>query len=296
MNIEQFKNCVVNNTLTSNLVIAEYKDNGDFIFHQYLNKFANDNYLDIEYIDDISQVNSGVNLFGTKPTKVKILSVDKLSEVVIPTNDYVWIKTNKIDKKIKTEYEDYIITIPKLESWQIKDYVMSTCEDFNEKDVDYFLSIYKDNIFRIDNELQKFKGFEVNKIYPLIKDQLYTDVSEYNIFDLVNALIKHDTNALQTILIDLDNIDVDAFGLLKLLITNFKKIIDIQLNPKATAESLNISSKQFWAVKKYSCGHYNREQLISIYTMLNECDFNIKSGIIDTKVIVNYVITKIMTV
>ena len=27
--------------------------------------------------------------------------------------------------------------------------------------------------------------------------------------------------------------------------------------------------------------------------MLNECDFNIKSGIIDTKVIVNYVITKI---
>ena len=298
MILEQFKKLITANCYNSNLVIAKCEGNGEFVFHQYLNAYAEGKGgLDIEYIDDISQINANVNLFYTRPTSVKVLCVDKLSEIIIPQDDYLWIKAKKIDKKLLNEFEEYIVEIPKLEPWQIKDYVMSICEELSEKDVDYFLSVYKDNIFRIDNELSKLTIFpEKSKAYKLLKDQLYTDVTNYNVFDLSNALLKHDKESIKNILLNIDNIDVDAFGLMKILSTNFKKVIDIQLNPKATAESLKMSSKQFWAIKKYSCGYYTREQLISIYTMLNDCDYYIKSGYIDSKFIVSYIITKIMTV
>ena len=114
-----------------------------------------------------------------------------------------------------------------------------------------------------------------NERYKIIKgiESVFGIVTSVLILFIIYIIIL--ITYVKNILLNIDNIDVDAFGLMKILSTNFKKVIDIQLNPKATAESLKMSSKQFWAIKKYSCGYYTREQLISIYTMLNDCDYHI---------------------
>ena len=70
------------------------------------------------------------------------------------------------------------------------------------------------------------------------------------LFDLVNSLVKYDIKSLTKILQEINNIDVDVFGLLKLLITNFRRVIDIQLSRNPSAQALGMTDKQFWAIKK----------------------------------------------
>ena len=61
-----------------------------------------------------------------------------------------------------------------------------------------------------------------------------------------------------------------------------------------TAEALGISGKQFWAIKKYNCNKYSRDELIYIYDMLTSIDLYIKSGYMNTNMIQDYIVFKIL--
>ena len=115
---------------------------------------------------------------------------------------------------------------------------------------------------------------------------------EYEIFDITNALLQRDKNKLK--LIYQKDIKVDAFAFMALLIKNFKQVIDIQLARNASAETLGMSGKQFWAIQKYNCNRYSREELIYIYKLLTSLDLQIKSGKINTDIIQNYIVFKIL--
>lgn len=297
MELENLKDLIQSNNFNSPLLICKYTGNGDFIFHQYLNEYINNSDLDVEYIEDLSQVNYNSSLFYDDSKIIKILDVDKLDDVCIPKNEKLWIKTKKISTSVKKKYSDYIVEIPKLESWQIKDYVSTKCKDLPEKEVDYILKIYKDNIYRIDNEINKLSGFSnISSVYERVKSQLFIDSTDYNIFDLTNSLVKRDIESIKSILKSIDNMDINPFALLTSLQNNFKKVIDIQLNPKNTAESLGINSKQFWAIKKYSCGHYNKDELCKIYHFINQCIYDLKIGVINTDISIKYIIIKIVNI
>ena len=101
---------------------------------------------------------------------------------------------------------------------------------------------------------------------------------------------------MATVYKEIQNIDVEPFGLIALLINNFRNVIDVQLSRNATAESLGLSGKQFWAIKNYSCGFYNREELIEIFEFLNDIDYKIKSGELNTSILIDYIICKILTI
>ena len=148
--------------------------------------------------------------------------------------------------------------------------------------MNHLLLYYKD-LYKLDIESSKL----LNNKFDDIRYQLLYD-EESVIFDLVNALVKRDKEALKKV--NLSN--VEPFGLLALLIKNFKQVIDIQLAKNATAESLGISGKQFWAIRNYSCGKYAREDLLYIYKFLTDIDLKIKTGKLDTAIMVDYIISK----
>ena len=47
MELKELKHNIEHNTLDTNLVIMKYSGNGDFIIHQYLNKYITDNNLEL---------------------------------------------------------------------------------------------------------------------------------------------------------------------------------------------------------------------------------------------------------
>lgn len=297
MTLEEFKQAIEDNTLSLPLIIAECEDEtSEFVFHQYLHEYIRKNELSFEFVNDITDITQ-VNLFGDTRFNLHIYQTKNLSEVSVPKTYHLWVRCKAISKEITNEFAKYIVKIPKLEAWQIKDYVYTICEGVKQPELDYLLQVYNRNIYRIDNEIAKLSPFQnKGQIYSKIKSQLFTEVSEYGIFDLVNSIVRYDIIKLTGILKNIDSIDVDVFGFLTLLKNNFKSVIDIQLSRTATAQSLGMSDKQFWAIRKYSCGIYTRTQLLEIYTFLTACDYYIKSGYVSTDIMLDYIIVKIMSV
>ena len=105
----------------------------------------------------------------------------------------------------------------------------------------------------------------------------YVDLNPLTIFNFTNALLKKDYNSLKSILSDLENIDVEATGVVTIMIKNLKNIIDVQINPKNTASSLGLTPKQFAAVK-YNVGKFRNDQLINMFEFLTEVDYRLKNG------------------
>lgn len=297
MNLEELKQTIETNSKNIPLLIAVCKDEtAEFIFHQYLHHYITQNNLSFEVIDDISTV-SRPSLFSINTNLLYVCYTNKLTKLEMPKDCFVWVRCKSVSDDVQLQFKDYIVVIDKLDPWQIKDYVYTVCNKAPRSELDYLLKIYDKNIYRIENEMQKISIFDnQDRIYPIIQSQLYTDISEFNIFDLVNSLVKYDIKALTKILQEINNIDVDVFGLLKLLTTNFRRVIDIQLSRNPSAQALGMTDKQFWAIKKYSCGIYTREQLLDIYTFLTMCDYYVKSGYITTDVLLNYIIIKIICV
>ncbi len=297
MNLEELKQTIETNSKNIPLLIAVCKDEtAEFIFHQYLHHYIAQNNLSFKVIDDVSIV-SRPSLFSTNTNLFYVCYTNKLTKLEMPKDCFVWIRCKSISDDVQLQFKDYIVVIDKLDPWQIKDYVYTVCNKVPHSELDYLLKIYDKNIYRIENEVQKISIFDnQDRIYPIIQSQLYTDISEFNIFDLVNSLVKYDIKALTKILQEISNIDIDVFGLLKLLITNFRRVIDIQLSKNPSAQTLGMTDKQFWAIKKYSCGIYTRKQLLEIYTFLTACDYDIKSGRITTDVLLSYIIIKIINI
>ena len=51
--------------------------------------------------------------------------------------------------------------------------------------------------------------------------------------------------------------------------------------------------KQFKAIK-YNCGRFTNEELVKIYELLTSIDIKLKTGLIDNKIIVDYLLSKIL--
>lgn len=296
MTLEQLKHILENNQpITQKYFIFECStESSQFVFHQYLNLYCANNNLNINFIDELT-ANNTVNLFTTTNTSVDVLYTDKLTSSVIP-NRITWVRCKSIDKNLLPDISEYVISIPALENWHLKDYAYSLLPKLSQKDIDQLVKTH-DNIYMLDADINKIKVFDnYDVVYKDIKDQIYIDLSEYKIFDLVNCFVRYDRTTLHNLLLQLDNIDIDIFGLLTLLIRSFKHVIDIQLSKVSSPESVGVSSKQYWAIKKYSCNVYTRNQLIQIYSVLTNCDFYIKSGYISASMLLNYLIITIMTI
>ena len=283
MNLQELKAHIENNTLKENLLI--FTGDGDFIFKQYLHKYVTDNSLDIKYIESIDEISSS-NMFAFSSNVLYLLETETF--ITEPaSHNKVWVKCKK--NKSKTDS----IELPKLEEWQLEDYIKSKCTNLQDSEVKELLKCYKDNPFRLDLELDKIA---ITGTYKYIKDQLYTDVANYMIFDLTTALVKRDKKKVSDILIEIEHIDVEPFGLLTLMTKNFRQLIDIQQAINPTAESVGVSDKQSWVLKKYNSGYYNREELVKIYKWLLDIDKRIKNGELDTKYLNEYIITKIINI
>ena len=272
---------IENNTFNRDVLVLVCKDDSaKFVANQYLRYYARKNNYQIEQFDELN------DMFSMFTANIYVHHNEHLDH--IPAVDCkLWIITEAVSKVVESNFEN-IVYIDKLSEWQIVDYVATTSH-ITEDQAKELIAYYKD-INKLDIEIKKLQIFKGNKFDDLI-DQLIIS-EERPIFDLVNALIKRDKKALASFIES--GTEVDPFPLLAILLKNVRSVIDIQLAKNATAESLGMSSKQFWAISKYSCNHYNREELLYLYNVLTQIDSKIKAGDVDVSNVVNYIISNFL--
>lgn len=288
--LEELKNSILNKTLTDDVIVFLIKDN-DFICNQYIKEISNIKKKPVEYISTL--VSSSL-FFDDVSTSISVYRCDELSS--IPNNFFDRKNLFIITKKVSVDVGDNLYEVPKMEDWQIKDYVYSLLDNINQNKLNDLIDKCK-NIYRLDSEISKltlFNPIERPALYDIfLEDGVFNDLSKFSIFDLTNAILKKDKNKIISVYKEKSCIDIEPIGFTTILINSFRDVISVQFDPRVTAEDLGVAKNKFWAIK-YNCGFYSQKELLEIFKMLCSIDFLLKTGKLDASLIIDYVIINIL--
>ena len=304
MDIKELKNKIETNTLDDSQMIWKIQDhnvwglNTDesswFVAKQYVNEIAKNKGLNVKYISSWDEVASQGFV---EDDNLYVYKVDELKDYKEVKNSIIVCnKTNKRD----------VVEFPKLESWQFIDYIQVLVPGMSRTDLEWLATQYNFSMaretwmryFRFYNDLKKISIFppslQENLFNELYSSGEYSTVSNLTIFDLSNAVMKKDSRLALEVLRVFPYIDSKPdLWLLSILLNNFKKVIDIQMNPNASASDLGLTDKQYYAIKKNNCGVYSNEELIKLYKILTDVEYKFKFCGLDSNQIVDYIICKI---
>jgi len=286
MDIKELKNRIETNTVSNEMMIWKLEDESSFVVaRQYYHRIAEQKKLNIKLIDSFSEIASQGFI---EDDNLYVMITKDFNDKTIKENCIIICNTTKLN----------CIKIPKLEQWQFEDYISEKVKGLNRDEIQWLSSQYGVNYFRFLNDMEKLSIFEPEIqpfIYKLLLDEgRFRDITSLNIWDLSNSILKKDRNLVKKVLEVIQYIDVEPIGLLTVLYNNFKRIITIQMNPGCTAQDLNISDKQFYAIKKNNCGYYSNNRLIEIFNMLTDLEYKFKFEGLPQNKLIDYMVCKIL--
>ena len=293
--LKKLKNDIVNKRISKEPMIFIYKGN-KFLVEQYINAIADIKKAEKIYLTESLEIPSESNsLFDNNINNyLYIKTTEKLSDFKYFEN-CIYVCKEIVDNR--NDLKPYIYEFPELENKYILEYAKTRLKGLSNVEIEWLCNVCGYNIYRIASEIDKIALFDKDMqeyIFQRInEDDGYSDLSMLNIYNFTSAIIKKDLKMIKDILEEFDRIDIEPTGVVTILKKNFRNIIDIQMNPKASPELLNMSEKQFKAIK-YNCGRFTNEELVKTYELLTSIDIKLKTGLIDNKIIVDYLLSKIL--
>lgn len=301
MKLEYLKKLLESKTYNGESVIFNTYTNCEFLIHQYIHDIITKHgyeYMFVEEVMDIPvEVNNFLNVGNDKYLYVCYTDNDKELRRIQNLKSTILVYTGKKLKDFE-DIEDYVVDIPKLNDNQIKDYVYSRGVGINSKNLDYLIQITNGDLYRLEKELDRLELFEEqirNSVFEkFVSDNVFGDLENYNSFNLIEAIMKRQSQKALKIFQELKDKGVNDMGLLTLLYNNVRNVIKIQLSPNPTPENTGLNSNQFWAIKKNTVGYYSKDDLLYIFGLLTDMDRKIKTGEIPTDKSFEYILSKIL--
>lgn len=295
MTIKDLKFYIENNSDINKLIIFKIADI-DFIPIQYIKEIAKYMKKSIKYIDSVNGL-SNINIFDDVSNILYVYRTDNfdIRDDSLKFIDNLFIICKKV---CNDDYKDYVIDVPKLEDWQIKDFAYSLADGVDQSNLDTLVNSCKNNIYRLEYEIKKLSIFSKDErkyLYEqFVQDDVFSSLNEYNIFTFTNAILHRDIETLFKLYKNLETTGLDPMALVNILYNNFKKLIDVQLSKGLSPQQLGLTSSQYWAIKHQSCGCYTKDELVNIYRLLADIDRQLKTGYISSENIIDYLLVKIL--
>ena len=284
MDIKSLKAKIENNDLDDSFMLWKCPSGSELVVSQYLKKIAENKHLVLKYIDSIDEI---VGNSFLKDINLYVFLSKKYNEKYNNNNLIVICE--------ETKNTDAIV-FPKLEAWQVVDFAKSFLPGVNIEMLNELIKGYSEyQLFISDMEkLAIFDEEDQNYLVDDLFDQL-SITPVLTVFDLSNAILRHDIKLAREVLKVKDRIDLTPMHLLTILLNNVKKVLDIQLGGNnIKASDLGISDKQFFVIKKYNCGIYSNAKLISIYETLLDIENKFKFKELEVCDIIDYIVCKIL--
>ena len=284
MDIKSLKAKIENNDLDDSFMLWKCPPGSELVVSQYLKKIAENKHLVLKYIDSIDEIAGDSFL---KDINLYVFLSKKYNEKYNNNNLIVICE--------ETKNTDAIV-FPKLEAWQVVDFAKSFLPGVNIETLNELIKGYSEyQLFISDMEkLAIFDEEDQNYLVDDLFDQL-SITPALTVFDLSNALLRHDIKLAREVLKVKDRIDLTPMHLLTILLNNVKKVLDIQLGGNnIKASDLGISDKQFFVINKYNCCIYSNAKLISIYETLLDIENKFKFKELEVCDIIDYIVCKIL--
>lgn len=306
MTIQELKRSIESQSISDDLIIFKNLDTSNLIVNQYIQEIARIRNLEIEYIESLDPLlHYSTSLFydndNENDLNLRVLRVGqyKSSPHMITHLKNVILVLNSFEDEVnEKQCAPFTTLIPKLEDWQIKDWVYSLSEGVPTNALDWLISICGSNIDRVRQTVEKLILFSPNErkyvFEALIQDGEFEDLTSFNIFNYTSAITSKNIDTLLNIYKEIEAVDINEFGLLKVLQQNFKNLLLVQLNLNPTPENTGIDAKRLWAIKKQP-KVYTPEQLVSIFEFLCDVDRQVKEGDLPPEILRDYILTKILS-
>lgn len=303
MEILTLKTNIENKDVSNNLLIfvADEKDtNGFFIAEQYYREIANQHDLTIKTTDDLSSIMiDRQSLFYVPDNYLYVIKVKELVDFewdLLYSNNII-ILAYKVKEHLLTKLSNNIVNIPLLQEWQLKDYLFSRCNGADNNALEKLFDLTKNNPYRLQNEIDKLTIFDNPKLIlnECFEENMYSDLSNYTVFDLSNAIMVRDKDKITTILKDIDKIDVEPLGLVTILHNNFRNLALVMLTRQPTNATTGLSDKQIWFLLNHQAKYYTPTQIIDILLYLADINKHMLLGNIDMNKLLDIMICKVLS-
>ncbi len=144
----------------------------------------------------------------------------------------------------------------------------------------------------IKNELEKLSACDDDQIDEKTIDNIVCKEEEFNVFELTDALSKKNSNRAIEIL-NLMKKDTTTFNL---VLNHFRRLFFVAISDmtdKELSDSLGVKEYAITKARELS-RNFNKLQLKNIYEMLNDVDFYIKNGQMQTENALYYLVFGIL--
>lgn len=293
MDNKQLKERIKTNTLSDSPLVLVYED-VPFICKQYINQIAKNKKLEKINIDKLSDISSNDDLFDTEDSFLYVYETDKFDETV-PEDIINLIIVCKHATSKNPQVEQ--IKINKLLNWQIEDYVKARVPGLTEPQIKWLCEISKYNIYRLEKECDKLSIFskELQQILfnQMNSENAYCDLNSLTIFNFITAIVNKDYRIMNEVLENIRWIDIEATGVVTLLLKQFKTLIDAVFSATWN-NTLSCSEKQFYYLKHNMLGLYSKDQLVEIYEFLTTLDYKLKSGYVANDTLIDYILINVL--
>lgn len=298
MTLAELKNQILTDNITDDLIILVCAENF-YLADQYVEAISVKTGLEKRPILSVTQrINPMLSLVIDYSNYLYILKTETFDEDLLEPDEIknTIIICNKIDKKISKGLEKYIVEIPKLQDWQVKDYMKALCPGLDPFSIDWAYENMGKDIYRIKNELDKIRLFPVQDQQNVLTALRFVDGSDLYtqvLYKLVEAIVKNNKRELLEFLYHRQVCNIDPIGMLTMLLSNYKKILLVTQKTKVTAKDLGITDEQYKAISYYNKG-YSVNKLERVIKVLSAIDLDLKSGRLDIpkNMLFDYILSK----
>lgn len=293
MTLQEFKSDLRSQKCPSQCYLFLCKED-HFLANMYVKHYTEMMKYQVEYIETLEDL---IDLASypsmNEPNVLFVSHIDKI-EVELPSIlkslNCIIVCDELINKGDFT-----VIEFPKVESWQLEDYAKTKLKGLDERKIKWLFELLKDNPYRLDQEIAKISLFsegERDHIFDLMNEEgAFDDITNLTTFSLINAISRKNKKEIVEVLEVIKLIDIDPYGLITLLLKQFKNIVDVKMGT-LHAKDIGMSDKQYLAIKKYNL--YSPNELVNIMDLLTEVDYRIKSGELPIDLVIDYLICNIM--
>lgn len=289
MTIEELKKQIESKTIGSEGIVFVGSDS--FVAKQYINEIAIIHNREIEYMDSVDALKVAVSLFGKIDSgKIKVCIKDTIDKEVV-LDEFCYLICKKYPGK------DFV-SVPKLENWQVIDYVRTnSSKSIADTDIEDLVKACKYDIHAVDIELSKYCNFDDNQqksiFYRLLKNNQLPRLYDGDIFEFTTALINGDVKSLNKFYINLKEYDIEPLGVVTIIYRQLRNMILVGFNPNPTEQNTGLSSKQIYAIRKNLGGH-SSQKLLNSFQVICEAEKLMKEGTISNNQLLDYVVVNML--
>lgn len=282
MTLVELKKFITDKVKPSDFMIFIDKDN-KFLAKQYVEALGNLTTGGICKITSIYEPqHSSLSLLTAPEDCLNVLTVETFNEIAENYSDFenTIVVCEQIDKSIDSLVENFVIKMPKLEEWQILDYIKTLCPEIDETEASWLIKSSNGSIEKLLNELDKITIFPKNERKQILSEVLFssqTDLYNVDLFTIVNALVDGDLAVLFNFL-KYQNYDIlEPVVLANRTLSSLKNILIITQNPTLSAEECGVSVAQYNTLK-YKYRSLNVEAVKQKIKFLANFDLMLKTS------------------